>query len=244
LAAGCGKSEGESAGTGGTGSGGWSANGGLSAVGGSFQTGGSGGSSGVVGSGGSASIAGSAGSASIAGSGGSASVAGAAGHASGGSAITDGGAGGNAGAADAGAAGLGGDEGSGGVADGCSPALPLKCGDSVDHSTVIQGRPNTWFAYSSTARGETGRETIYTFSTTGECAVVATLKNLTTDLDLLLVPTCDSISSEKGSSTPIDIQTVETVGWTNPAGKAVYVVVDGYAGAEGTYTLEVQCTCN
>lgn len=147
---------------------------------------------------------------------------------------------------DAGAAGTGpatGDAGSGGASDECSAALPLKCGDRLNHSTIIQGRPNLWSAYSSTQRGESGRETLYSFSTAKECAVVARLKNLQTDLDLLLVPRCESISSNQASSTPLDIQTVETLSWTNPADKTVYVLVDGYSGAEGSYTLEVDCTC-
>ena len=45
------------------------------------------------------------------------------------------------------------------------------------------------------------------------------------------------------SSTPIDLQTVETVSWMNVPGRTSYVVVDGYAGAEGSYTLEVDCAC-
>ena len=45
-------------------------------------------------------------------------------------------------------------------------------------------------------------------------------------------------------STPIDLQTVETVSWTNPAGTTFYLVVDGYGGDHGSYTLQVDCTCN
>ena len=66
--------------------------------------------------------------------------------------------------------------------------------------------------------------------------MVANLKNLTTDLDLLLLSACDPIASnEMASSTPLDLQTVETIRWTNLPDQISYVVVDGYAGAEGSY---------
>lgn len=165
---------------------------------------------------------------------------------------SDGGAGGRGGAdgnpRGAGGGGAGGAGGqTGGVdggADACSVALPLTCGDRLNHSTVIQGRANMWLGYNRTARAESGRETIYAFHSPSECVVVANLKNLTTDLDLLLLSACDPISGNTmASSTPLDLQTVETVSWTSLPGKISYVVVDGYAGAEGSYTLEVDCTC-
>ena len=126
----------------------------------------------------------------------------------------------------------------------CSFALPLRCGDRLDHSTVIEGGPNVWGGYGRTARALSGRETVYSFSSASTCMVVATLKNLTTDLDLLLLSACDPIASnEMVSSTPLDLQTVETIRWTNLPDQISYVVVDGYAGAEGSYSLEVACTC-
>jgi hypothetical protein len=145
---------------------------------------------------------------------------------------------------EAGAQAQGGEAGSAGAADSCSAALPLKCGDRLNHSTLIQGRPNTWSGYSSTQRAESGRETLYALSTGSACDLTLRLTNLQTDLDLLLVSTCDSLSSGKASSTPLDIQTEETLTWTNAAAQSVYVVVDGYAGAEGSYTLEVDCSCD
>jgi hypothetical protein len=96
------------------------------------------------------------------------------------------------------------------------------------------------------SRVESGRETIYAFQAPGTCSVVANLKNLTTDLDLLLLSGCDPIKSNlKASSTPLDLQrTSETVSWTSSPRQGYFVVVDGYAAAEGSYTLEVDCTCD
>lgn len=130
-----------------------------------------------------------------------------------------------------------------GLVPECSRALPLKCGDRLTHSTTANGRANLWLGYNATARAESGRETVYAFDAAAACTVVATLKNLTTDLDLLLLTGCDPSRNTVASSTPIDLQTVETVSWMNVPGRTDYVVVDGYAGAEGSYTLEVDCAC-
>ena len=129
------------------------------------------------------------------------------------------------------------------AADQCSFALPVRCGDRLNHSTVIEGRANAWDAYGRTARGLSGRETIYSFSSASTCTVVANLKGLTTDLDLLLLSACDplgrtrwlpprhSICRRLRPSAGRTCQTVQLL------------VVDGYAGAEGSYSLEVDCTC-
>ena len=53
----------------------------------------------------------------------------------------------------------------------------------------------------------------------------------------------ESRSNTAFSSTPLDLQTVETVRWTSVPGKTDYVVVDGYAEAEGSYTIQVDCAC-
>jgi hypothetical protein len=127
----------------------------------------------------------------------------------------------------------------------CSVALPLECGARLNHSTMTHGRADTWNTYNLTARLESGRETVYAFTATGTCSVVANLKNLTTDLDLLLLSGCHPINSNlKASSTPLDSQTVETVSWTSSPRQTYYVVVDGYDKAVGSYTLEVDCVCN
>ena len=126
----------------------------------------------------------------------------------------------------------------------CSAALPIRCGDRLSHSTVTHGRPNAWGAYGRTARGESGRETVYAFASAGTCTVTANLKNLSTDLDLLLLSACDPITGNvMASATPLHLQTVETVQWTNLPDQTHYLVVDGSDGSEGSYTLELDCTC-
>jgi hypothetical protein len=131
-----------------------------------------------------------------------------------------------------------------GGADQCVAALPVKCGDRLNHSTLVQGRADVWRAYSETQRLESGRETIYAMDTPDVCVVIARLRNMTTDLDLMLMGVCDPMQTAMASSTPLDISNEESVSWTSLAGGRVYLVVDGYAGAAGNYTLEVDCTCS
>ena len=129
------------------------------------------------------------------------------------------------------------------AASSCENPLPLQCGDLLNHSTLVQGRANVWSSYSHTQRWESGPETIYAFQATAACQVVVQLKNLTVDLDLFLMTSCQLGSDTMASSTPLDLQTIETVGFTTEAGQPYFVVVDGYNGSAGTYTLEVNCTC-
>jgi hypothetical protein len=86
---------------------------------------------------------------------------------------------------------------------------------------------------------------VYAFTwDAADCQVRATLSNLTMDLDLFLLSACDPVAANLGaSSTPLDLQTVEALTWTNVANQTYYVVVDGYTGAQGSYTLDVACTC-
>jgi hypothetical protein len=108
---------------------------------------------------------------------------------------------------------------------------------------MLSGRPSAWSGYGLTERGDTGREVVYAFQSTNDCAVVVDLGDLTVDLDLFALSACNPLSGNfAASSTPLDIQTVESVSWINRPG-TIYIVVDGYNGAEGSYSLSVRCTC-
>jgi len=154
------------------------------------------------------------------------------------------GAGGSSGTGGAGGLGSGGQTGNAdGGGDLCAAAQPLKCGDFLSDSTALSGRPSAWGGYSRSARSDTGREVVYAFQSSNDCAVAVNLSAMTVDLDLFALSACDPTSGNfAASSTPLDIQFVESVSWTNHAG-TVYVVVDGYNGAEGSYSLEVRCAC-
>jgi hypothetical protein len=78
-----------------------------------------------------------------------------------------------------------------------------------------------------------GRETVYVFRADSAYAVTARLKNVTADLMLLQMQTCAMMSCKTipGSSQSFTVE----------GGQTEYLVVDGDDGAEGSYTLEVDC---
>lgn len=90
---------------------------------------------------------------------------------------------------------------------------------------------------------ENGRETIYSFMTEENCEVQVHLSGLDVDLDLFSVEKCGTFSTGECSSMPLDIQDGERLAFSTRAGVSLFVVVDGYAGAEGRYTIEVDCRC-
>lgn len=151
---------------------------------------------------------------------------------------------GSAGIGSAGAGAGGSTEMPDGGGDMCAAPLPVQCGDRLQHSTLVQGRADVWRGYNATQRLLSGRETLYALTTPSACSVVAQLQDLTVDLDLLLLTACNPGSNTLASSTPLDLQTVETLRFSAAAAKPLYLVVDGYDGAAGSYTLTVDCTCS
>jgi hypothetical protein len=123
-----------------------------------------------------------------------------------------------------------------GVANSCQNPLPLQCGDRLNHSTLVQGRPDVWSAYACSQRVLSGPETIYVIQPPTGCQVSVQLKNLSADLYAFLLPSCDSWSCTE--------QLSGYVTFTAQAGQPKFVAVDGANGAAGTYTLQVDCTCS
>ncbi len=128
--------------------------------------------------------------------------------------------------------------------ENCLSAIALSCGDSLAHSTVTDGRADYWRAYSCTARMMSGRETLYTFTSTEARSVSLQLSGLSVDLDLLLLTACDAFSCTEARGTPFDIQDGEELNFEAAAGVTYIVVVDGYGDAAGSYTLDVVCDAN
>jgi hypothetical protein len=129
------------------------------------------------------------------------------------------------------------------AAFGCRNALPLQCGDRRIHSTTTHGLANEFSTYGCTQRAETGRETIYAFSSNASCRVSVRLSELQTDLDLFVLDACDVFMCTQSSSTPLDLQKGERVSFDAHAGSRHAIVVDGYSGSVGSYALEVSCLC-
>ena len=120
-------------------------------------------------------------------------------------------------------------------ANSCENPWPLQCGDRLNHSTLVQGRANLWSTYGCSQRSMQGPETIYLIQPPEACQVSVTLKASAADLDALLLSKCDFKSCTHLVST-----SSFTAGPTEPR----FLVVDGYDGAAGSYTLEVDCACN
>jgi len=129
------------------------------------------------------------------------------------------------------------------AAGACPTAVPLHCGDGLSGNTLVDGRPDVWSGYSCTARLESGPEVLYSFTADADCLVTVRLDNLALDLDLLVLDACDPWSCTTAASTPLDIQDGEEVAFDVTAGAQYFVVVDGYAGASGTYDIAVDCQC-
>jgi hypothetical protein len=123
-----------------------------------------------------------------------------------------------------------------GGANSCDNPLPLQCGDRLNHSTLIQGRPNVWSGYACSQRVMSGPEAIYVIQPPTGCQATVQLKNPTADLYAFLLPSCDSWTCAE--------QLSGYVSFTAQAGQPKFVAVDGSNGAAGSYTLEVDCTCN
>lgn len=123
----------------------------------------------------------------------------------------------------------------------CPEPLTLSCGDTFNHNTGSDGRPNLWGAYSCTARALSGPEAIYLLKTSEHVKVTVTLTNLTTDLDVARLSRCDPFSCNVIASTPFDIQDDEQIQFDSHIGSKHYIVVDGYNGATGPYTINVSC---
>ena len=114
------------------------------------------------------------------------------------------------------------------ASNSCENPLPLRCGDRLNHNTLVQGRPNVWNGYGSTERWMSGPEAIYFLEPPAGCQAVVQLKNHSADLVLFMLSRCDSFSPPSAPA----------------ADQPTFVVVDGYNGDWGTYTLQVDCTCN
>jgi hypothetical protein len=121
----------------------------------------------------------------------------------------------------------------------CSAAIPINCGDFVSGSNV--GYPANVSAYSCVGWNEAGGEVVYALTFTsgpgpdGCVAIQATLSNMPCDLDVFILGSCEeSDCLAYGNSTALtDIFPEGTY--------TVYVVVDGYNGAECTYDLQIDC---
>lgn len=115
----------------------------------------------------------------------------------------------------------------------CSNAVPLTCGQSVTGSTI--GASSNVPSYPcQSSWDESGPENVYTITTTATGDITATLSASSADVDVFILSSCSASSCLAGGD-------VTATYYNAPAG-TYYVVVEGYQGASGTYTLNVACS--
>jgi hypothetical protein len=120
----------------------------------------------------------------------------------------------------------------------CASPLPIACGQQVNGDTSTYH--SNYDTYSCGEWSESGPEVIYQFTLPAGNTydVTASLSNLQLqDLDIFLLSNC-SASTCLGTSTSGDL----SASASNISAGTYYIAVDGYQGAMGSYTLDLNCT--
>ncbi|MDY0003249.1 MAG: DUF4215 domain-containing protein, partial [Polyangia bacterium] len=121
----------------------------------------------------------------------------------------------------------------------CSPAWTLSCGSQDRWSTSNYGATDDVDRYSCTSWDETGPEYAYTFVAPQTGSVTVTLSAIDSgqDLDIFV------LSGQGGSCSSANCIAYGSLSTTFNAtsGQTYYVVVDGYYGAAGNFTVNLNC---
>ncbi len=112
----------------------------------------------------------------------------------------------------------------------CSSAIVLNCGDVVTGDNT--GMPNNVETYSCTGWTESGGEVVYTFTLDGDYHVTGTLSDMSADLDIWLLGSCDEADCLAYGNTSFQ---------ADLGAGTYYISVDGYNGAESSFTLTLDC---
>ena len=120
---------------------------------------------------------------------------------------------------------------SGGGSLNCTGAIALNCGIAYSGNTT--GGASNVTTYSCSGWNESGPEKVHTIQVTGSGTLTAQLSGMTTDLDVFILSSCDKNNClAYGDAAAF---------YTSAIPGTYYIVVDGYNGAIGAYTLTVTC---
>jgi len=111
----------------------------------------------------------------------------------------------------------------------CSSAVTVYDGGSYNGDTT--GGPSNVNLYSCVSWNESGPEDVYVLTTSSTGDIVATLSNMTVDLDVFILSSCN----ENACQAYGDAEAT----YSNAPPGTYYIVVDGWLGAAGGYTLDV-----
>ncbi len=116
----------------------------------------------------------------------------------------------------------------------CSPLGQMTCGSNIVSETHTGTQDMS--AYSCTSWNESGPEMTYEFTPVESGPVTASITEMESGQDLdvfVLEDSCDASSCLAFGNIDANFEA--------QAGVTYYLVVDGYAGAAGTFTLELDC---
>jgi len=111
----------------------------------------------------------------------------------------------------------------------CSSPIEISEGTSYNGSTA--GSSSNIIAYKRSNWYENGPEVVHRISTSFKGTITASLSNLSSDLDVFILSACDPDECLAYGDSAAELADA-------PAG-TYYIVVDGYYGASGAYTLMV-----
>lgn len=109
----------------------------------------------------------------------------------------------------------------------CSGAIPLT--DDVPYSGTTVGGASNALYYNCVSWDETGPENVHTITLLQTGTIIASLSGLSADLDVFLLSSCDENECLAYGDAALS--------YYGATPGTYYVVVDGYYGASGTYTL-------
>jgi len=121
----------------------------------------------------------------------------------------------------------------------CSPDWKLECGSKDNWANYYAGSTDLVDEYPScNNRNYEGPEYTYVFVAPASKTITVRLADETAETDILVLK-----AAEDGTCTPDNCIAWDfsEVKFLAEAGETYYFVVDGYAGAEGTYAITVEC---
>jgi len=123
----------------------------------------------------------------------------------------------------------------------CAPAIPIGCGASDTSNTSATGFTDAEDDYSCNSFGYAGPEYTYSFNTPVATDVTVSLSNESASTDVMVIEDtgagCDSdqcIGYTLGAGTT----------FSATPGTTYFFVVDGFNGADGSFTINVACSDN
>jgi len=121
----------------------------------------------------------------------------------------------------------------------CTPNSVVQCGESVASDTTGPFATSDIDSYACSSWDASGPEMVFSFEAMEECEATATLSSIASGQDLDVY-----VMEDVGSGCTPDqcISYGNTAAtWGTAAGQTYYIVVDGYYGDAGGFTLDLSC---